>query len=98
MDQQEQCDNINHHTDERLHDMENRFDKHLLIYANNGKELQGVKEQMQHMREDMRDLSEQIKDLLADKNANDMWKVFFIKTVAGSLIFAALLAIGVKLS
>lgn len=44
MTHQEQVEQIDLHTDERVHDLENRFDRHLEIYANNGKELKALKE------------------------------------------------------
>lgn len=44
MTHEEQCDHIDKHVDKRVEVLEGRFDHHLEIYANNGKELKALKE------------------------------------------------------
>lgn len=51
MNHNEQCKEINHNTDERVFELEKRFDRHLEIYANNGKELKGLQERVASMEE-----------------------------------------------
>ena len=42
--------------DNEIKEMRNRFDRHLEIYAQNGKELAGLKAEVSALREDMRGL------------------------------------------
>ena len=43
MTHEEQCEQIDGHVDERVSQLERSFDRHLEIYANNGKELKELK-------------------------------------------------------
>ncbi len=51
MTHEEQCQEIESHNDARIDTLERRFDRHLEIYANNGKELAGLKEEVKNLGE-----------------------------------------------
>jgi len=53
MNHEEQCNRIDEHVDVRVHDLEDRFDRHLEIYANNGKELKELKSEIHHSVENL---------------------------------------------
>lgn len=53
MNHEEQCDRIDAHVDERVDNLEDRFDRHLEIYANNGKELRELKLEIKHSVENL---------------------------------------------
>ena len=73
--------------DQQIQDLETRFDRHLEIYANNGKELQGVKDELKNLvlivqqhitthEEDFKELKSQIKPFTDLSTAGRItWKI-----------------------
>lgn len=57
------------HIDRKVDELEDRFDRHLEIYANNGKELAGLKVEVASMKKAIENLTQQISAVGSDVKA-----------------------------
>lgn len=85
-----------------------RLDRHLEIYANNGKELKSLGDRVSRIEErfvqqisglgsDIRDMKHKIEDVLAYKKTTQGWINTIIETILKAVLIAILVSIGLNL-
>jgi len=90
----EHHDELRRHGDSELKNLRDRFDRHLEIYSQNGKELAGLKAEVSGLRQDIRGISEGMIYKVEFKPVQRF--VYGAVALALTALFSALFALVIK--